>query len=300
MNTYKIEYHIRTLAENAVNVNGEKPGFEIEGIKLEHWDFNHRDGWKGDAWLASSEIAAKNFSEAYKLFMDKLSKIVPRIAFVGQCYTKTFGQPFLITKRNSTISFFGDYHAVKHVGLMFLESQESALNRLMTSDINDAFFYYWNDATNTMGYAPKLLVMFSAIEALAKKPNGDKDWHLIVEILGQELKDKIFKHREGLRHRLIHGEYFSVQDSDEDNYVEIIHKKIILYFNNSVLKSDLLTMDVTGPQRHPFANTEYSHRFIRSGDEETMLSLKSVLAELQKHPDIWPFKYVEPDQTSDY
>jgi hypothetical protein len=232
--------------------------------------------------------------------MEKLARIVPRIAFVSQGYTETFGQPFLITKKDSNIAFFGDYHESGHVGLMFFEEQAAALNKLLSGEINEAFFYYWNDATNTIGYVPKLLVMFSAIEALAKKPNGDKDWTLIEKILGKELKDEIFEPKNGLRHRLTHGEYFSLQDSGKNNYVEVIHKKVISYFNDSVLGSNLLTSNVTSPQRHPFGNTEYSHFFIRPDNNDFVLNLKNVLAESQDKPNKWPFELLNQSDVTDY
>lgn len=300
MHTYKIEYRIRTLAENAVNMDSEKPSFEVDGIKLEHWDFNHRDGWVVEAWLATAKIKANDYKKAYKIFMVKFARIVPRIAFVSQCFTETFGEPFLITREDTNIAFFGDYHETGHVGLMFLEDQKAALDKLLVKDIDDAFFFYWNDAINTIGYAAKLLVMFSAIEALAKKPNGVKDWEFIKEILGNELYNEIFEQRKGLRHRLTHGEYFSPQDSGKSNYVEIIHKKVILYFNNSVLKSNLLTENTISPQRHPFGNREYSHLFIRPNDDDFMLGLINVLTEVQSKPNAWPFDLVDPNQTADF
>ena len=39
---------------------------------------------------------------------------------------------------------------------------------LRDAEIPDEFFYYWNDATNSSGYAAKLGLMFSAVEVLAK------------------------------------------------------------------------------------------------------------------------------------
>jgi hypothetical protein len=82
---------------------------------------------------------------------------------------------------------------------------------------------------------------FSAIEALVKIRNGSnpgqKDWSKLERILGVGLKTEIWGERgdptNALRHRLVHGEYFNPQDSTK-NYLELMHKKIIAYFNEAV------------------------------------------------------------------
>lgn len=279
---YKVEYRIETLAENAVGVTSDQPTFTIDGITFTHWDFNHRDGWASDAWLAEAKIEANDYRQAHKQFMDKISRIVPRVAFVSQCYTESLNQPFLIVKEGSEIGFYADYFDSGHVGLMFMDEQKSALDKLLGSQIDDDFFFYWNDAVNTIGYAPKLLVMFSAIEALAKQPNGKKDWVLIENILGTDLKSEIFEPKTGLRHRLVHGEYFSPQDFRPKDYVGEIHKKVMAYFNKSVLGADLLTEDVHNPQRHFFGNKMVGMCFLRPKDSSAHLTLKEVLADFSE------------------
>jgi hypothetical protein len=274
---YLIQQKIGTLAENAVNVAKSDPSFTVDDITFYQWEFNHRDGWLGDAWLAEATIDAENFSDAYRQFRAKLVRIVPRIAFVGQAYTEFGNQPFLILKEGSDIAYFYDILDRRHVGLMFQEDEEAALRALIDNhEVSDEFFLYWSDAVNTIGYSPKLLVMFSAIEALAKKPNGKKDYGKIEAILGPELKQEIFTPTTGLRHRLTHGEHFSVNDFSK-NYVEEIHKKIVQYFNQEILGSKLITEDVTGPQRHLFGNKELGRYFIKAKKTGAQLRLREVL-----------------------
>ncbi len=300
---YKIQYRIETLAENAVGAIDAHPSFVIDGIAFTQWDFNHRDGWISDAWLAETEIEASDYKIAHKIFVDKLALVVPRVAFVSQCYTETLGQPFLIVKSNSDIGLFADFFDSGHVGLMFMENQKSALDKLLRSPIDNAFFYYWNDAVNTIGYAPKLLVMFSAIEALAKKSNGKKDWTLIENILGKDLANEIFEPKKGLRHRLIHGEYFSQQDFHPKDYVGIIHQQVMSYFNKYILGSNLLSENVINPQRHFFGNKMFSYYFIKPKDNSAHLTLKEVLADFNSSKDRRPtsFEHVyDKDLTANY
>ena len=58
-----------------------------------------------------------------------------------------------------------------------MTTQQKALLALLgCPQIPEEFFYYWNDAVNSTGYSSKLVLMFSAIEALVKKPDGEKDF----------------------------------------------------------------------------------------------------------------------------
>jgi hypothetical protein len=154
--------------------------------------------------------------------------------------------------------------------------------------IPDEFYKYWNDAVNTIGYSPKLLLMFSALEALVKKPNGKKDWALLESILGTDLKDKIFTPRTGLRHRLTHGEYFNPTDTSDD-YVRVIHKKVVEYFNG-LLGSDVISIDTIDPQRHFFGNKMVGKFFLRPKEAETELRLRDVVADFEAN-DHYATKY---------
>ncbi len=284
MNKYKIEQKILTLAQCAVMENREKPAsFEVEKIKFSHWDFDYKEGWRGKSWVAISVVEAKDYRKAFLEFNKKLSKIISRISLIGQCYVEYFAESFLIHKEGSDIALFRYVQDRRPVGLMFMEKELKALEALLkNSKIKEEFYRYWNDAVNATGYSAKLLLMFSAIEALAKKKNK-KDWVLIEKILGKKLEQEIFRRNTGLRHRLVHGEYFNRKDLKKD-YVEMIHKKIIHYFNAEILKNNLISEDIKHPQRHFWGNKEEPLKvFIKKRNKNICFSLVDVLNDLKKN-----------------
>jgi len=176
LNEYKIEYRILTLVNCAVIEEGNKPAsFDIDGVKFSHWDFNYSDGWVTNAWLATITLKTKNNQEALSKFIKKLSRLIPRIALISQAYVEYLSEPYLIHEIGNNIASFRYTKDVGATGLMFMDDERKALVKLLKDKkIPEAFYYYWNDAVNTTGYSAKLLLMFSAIEALAKK-NGEKD-----------------------------------------------------------------------------------------------------------------------------
>jgi len=288
MNTYRIEQKILTLAECAVMEDREKPAsFQLDDVEFSHWDFNFMAGWINDAWIAIATINAENYRQAYACFNNKLSKIIPRISLISQVYIEYLIEPFLINKNESDIAFFRYTKDTRPVELMFAEEELRALEILIRkTEISDEFFYYWNDATNTIGYSAKILLMFSAVEALAKKlakeskQNGGRkskeDFEK--EILGDDLYKECFKKTTGLRNRLVHGDYFQLDDSKK-NYVETIHKKVISYFNKKVFKKNLIEENVINPQRNFWFNKEGGEFFIKIKNKNQKFSLKEVLNE---------------------
>lgn len=282
---YEIQHRIETLAQSVGPVDDLGAPFLSMDIQFSHWDFNFSEGWKGHYWLAKGTVDAPNCNDGYEKFHGKMAKIVPRIALLSQCYTDWLVQPFLILRSDAEIALFRFTRDRGATGLMFTGELQQALTSLLeNSQIPEEFFYYWNDAVNSTGYSSKLVLMFSAIEALVKKPDGGKDFAKLESILGSELKTALWGTKGsssgGLRHRLIHGEYFNPDDSGKD-YLNLVHKKIIAYFNNAILGKKLINENVVSPQRHPFGNKEESTFFIRARGSKTT-NLKDVLADAQK------------------
>ena len=288
---YEIQQRIKTLSRNTVGIlDGNQPAsFSLLNIKFSHWDFTWRDGEKQNHWLASSNVEASTVDEAYSEFSAKLARIVPKIALISQCYVQHLAQSFLIHRTDSPVAFVRYRVEINGVGLMFREQHLTALNLLLDqSEVPEEFYYYWNDAVNVVGYSPKLLLMFSAIEALVKiragKDKGAKDWEKLECILGSELKTDLFgvkgNSASGLRHRLVHGEYFNHDDSGKD-YFDLVHKRIISYFNDVVLKEKLISQDIVRPQRHFQGNTEEGVFYIRSKGGQP-LNLKDFLSDVNK------------------
>ncbi len=276
---YKIEQRISTIAQNALMNAGQVGSFEISNIKFSHWDFNHRDAWIGDAWLGETEIDAANMLDALNVFSRRMDKVVSRISLITQSYIEHTNESFLIHRIDSEIAFFRGIIEVSGGGLMFMESHQKALEKLMDDiSIPNEFYYYWNDATNAVGYPAKLLLMFSAIEALVRK-QGEKDIMLQEEILGKDLSDRIFIPNAGIRHRLVHGEYFGENDRDH-NYLELVHNKVVSYFNRKILKEELIDEGIVAPQRHKFGNKNGGNSFVQSNTDLNDLNLKMVLGAL--------------------
>ena len=281
MTKYTVEYRIQTLAKNAVLEANKKPAeFFVDDIKFSQWDFNYNDGCLGDYWISKLEIEAETGFKAYEICVKKLKRIIPRLALISQCFIEYHAQPFLIKKDGSELGFFGYIKENNGTGLMFMENEKNALETLLKDKlIPEEFYYYWNDAVNTIGYSAKLLLMFSAIESLSKKSNGKKDPNLIIKILGEELNKKLFQQKTGIRHKLIHGEYF---EDLKTNYLEPVHKRVIQYFNRSIFKSKLICEKVRYPQRHFFGNKERSSFFIKRKKEGT-LNFKEVLNDFDEN-----------------
>ncbi len=286
MKKYKIEHKILSLSHCAVMTNEGKPtSFTAEGITFSHWDFNYRDGWLTDSWIASAEVESSDLLTAINDFRKKLFRLIPRIALITQSYIDFISESFLVHDISKNIAYLRYIEDHKGGGMMFMEKEEKALKKLLENkDISDEFYNYWQDAVNTIGYSAKLLLMFSAIEALVKK-NGKKDWNLMNTILGEDLVKELFEeNNNGLRHRLVHGEYFSKKD-DGKNYLESIHKKVINYFNSSIFDESLISENVVQPQRHFFGNKGEAKLFIENKDKSSIFNLKDVLKDFNNHKD---------------
>lgn len=291
---YRLEQRIHTLAKNFVGSELlTAPEFTEEGVTFSSW-VRHpsNEMWTNKYWLATTEIDTRDIAEAWQLFWDKLSKSIPRICVVSQCYTEHLGQPLLIRRSDLDIAFVRWTHQRDGTGLVFGDNELKAFKSLMTdSRIPDEFFWYWNDATNSTGYASKLLLMLSAVETLVNKPTTkgrpEKDYDKLVAILGPELKEE-FWGKEGnstdaLRHRLAHGRYFTSGDAGKD-YLELLQRKIIAYLNDAIFTEKLIKENIVHPQRHPTDNMDESRFFLRSRGSAA-LSLIDVAADLEKNFD---------------
>lgn len=284
---YRVEQRIHTLAQNVVDhPTGLPPTFTAEGVTFTPW----QEWWTHPYWLATSDIEADNFKGSWEAFQKCLSRLVPRISVVSQCYAAYRVEPFLILREGSDVSFVRWVEERGSAGLMFMENEQEALELLLKSpEIPDEFHFYWNDATNSTGYASKLVLMLSAVEALVKiKTPGrkpQKDWDKLEQILGPELKNELWgtkdDHEKALRHRLIHGEYFQPKDGQID-YFQLLHVSVIKYLNESILKMPLLDENIVTPQRHPFGNKLEGRSWIRTMDNAP-LTLIDILTDMEKN-----------------
>lgn len=284
MNQYIIQQKIKTISSLGFFEKDALVPMIINDIEFNQWDFSIPDGCKGDAWVAKGKEGAGNYREAFANFRKKLSKIVPKVAFVSQCYMDYVQESFLVFRINDNpdkITFMHHVSSRGATGLMFMEDEKENLDKIDLD--NNEFFWYMNDCYNTTGYIAKLLLMFAALESLAGKEiktddegneyeNYNKD--TMKEILGNGLFNEIYG-KDGLRHKLTHGEYIDPSFSGT-NYVESLHKLILEYFNKKY-KTKLDT-GITHPQRHPFGNSYYMNAFIKP-KEGNNIELKEIIEE---------------------
>lgn len=284
---YRIQQRIETLAHNAVMKDGGlEAAFSVGPVRYSHWDFDAGRGWPSDLWLAEGAVEAADYKAAFRTFRQELNRAIPKIALIGQAYIDFLQQPLLIVRESEEIGFLRYLRKKSGVGLMFVDDHLKSLVRLLEdASIPEEFYYYWNDVVNAVGYTPKLLLMCAAIECLTRTGHGKKDWEKVVQVLGVELKEELYGIKgdssTGLRHRLAHGDYFGADHSGK-NYVEVIHKKVMAYFNDHVLKERLLELNIVSPQRHFVGGLEGGSWFLKAKDSGP-LSLKSILLDFEKN-----------------
>ena len=93
-----------------------------------------------------------------------------------------------------------------------------------------------------------------------------------------------------MRHRLTHGEYFGAEHNGK-NYLELIHKKILAYFNKKIFSKPYLQEDVVHPQRHFFGNKQGGRYVIQRKDGIKTFSLKDLLEDFNENGFRTPEKY---------
>lgn len=283
MNTYIIQHRLHTLAQYyASKDNCITTSFDLDDAKFSHWSFNIVEGYRTQFWIIEDQVSAKNYIDAIAKFNKKISVIIAKMSLISQCYSEYLDQPYLIYKQGSDIAFFRYTKSSTGVPLGFGDDSLCALKDLHNrQDINSEFYYYWNDMINATGYSAKLLLMCSALEALVKSSiNQKQKYEFLEDILGYELKDKIWGTNLGIRHRLIHGEYFS-EEADKENYLQQIYEKVVGYFNDEIFKSSLIR-NVKNPQRHPDGNKRGGNYWIKRTKKSPHFELKSLVNECDK------------------
>jgi len=288
MNQYIVQQKIKTISDLCILEKDNPVPMIIGGIEFMQWDFSIAQGCTGDAWIAEGKEDADNFHDAVFSFRKKLNKIVPKIAFISQCYMDYTQEPFLILRINDNLAniAFVYYTTNRNApGLMFMAEEKDNFDKLNLK--NNEFFWYMSDCYNTIGYTAKLLLMFAALESLAgkdiKTDEDGKEYETynkenMKTILGNELFNEIYG-QGGLRHKLTHGEYIDSSFSGK-NYVEVLHNLILEYFNKNFDMK--LNTGVVHPQRHPFGSAYEIKTFIKPKEGNDIgMTLKNVLIDLE-------------------
>lgn len=261
---------------NNANISSQNPHtFTVDGVTFRPWRVDPREYWRAGEWLVEASLEAATLEEVFRNYELKMSRIVPRIAFVGQAYINDRMGSIFIRRDDKDFGWLRSIVEQDPVSLDFMDEEREALDALLSNTtVPDAFYHYWNDAVNTTSYTGKLLLMFGAIDSFAMRGKRQSKRK---EVLGVEFANEIYA-EDGLRNRLTHGEYLN--DSDGKNYVELAHKKVLDYFNKSILKKDILELDIVGPQRHFDENYEGMRVFVKQADSEHLLDLRALVEDI--------------------
>lgn len=238
--------------------------FQLDGFEFKHWDFNLREGFIGDFWIAKKIIIATNFIEAINGFRSQLQQLIEKMSFVGQTYFSCLEQPFLIFKdenESNKIFFIRYSEESKSVGLPFNKDEIDSLKTIKDAT-NQEFYTYWNESNNAISYKGKLTMLIKSLEALAgaiqkvdkciygrANKRTSTDLERIKLILNdKDLYEDIFG-KGGIRHKLSHGKKVNFEKRD---YVLDIYNAIIKHFNDYFHIS--INTKVKNPQRNPYGN----------------------------------------------
>jgi hypothetical protein len=279
MNTYKIERRLHIFSRLWGVDEKEIASFAMNNISFSHWEWNYANGATTHYWLIEQEVNATDYRKAFEIHYKESEEIVSKLAFITQSYCEDKREPFLIHKKNSDIVYFRYTRDSSGVPLYFNKNSLNVLIKLLeNTHVPKQFYYYWNDMINSTNYSSKLLLLCSALEALAKGLYPNKKKHdALREILGEDLHLKLWERdHKGIRHRLTHGEYFN-DETDNENYVQQAYEKILDFFNSTILEDKLLNTDVKNPQRHFSGNKEGGHYFLQNRNGKKEFTLKELL-----------------------
>lgn len=272
MNTYIIEQRISTLADLwLVKESGYiTREMTIDDFMFNQWRVPQGTGMRSDkAWIAKKEIRSNTGNRALNRFRTELNDIVLRLGFVSQCYMDFYEEPFVLFRRTNNIDklfFYRHIESRKGVGLHFGNSELNTYRQIIDYEYSEAFKFL-QECRNTIGYVPKLLLLFSALEAMCGKVSKDDgtsepystyNKEVMKEILSNSLYNKLFG-KEGIRHKLDHGEM--IESAFGKNYVEEIYTKIVTYFN-SKYKTNIRT-DIVHPMRHFYRNSYHMDLWLK-------------------------------------
>ncbi len=267
MNKYIIEQEIDSLLKNHYfEWQKSITSFEFEWITFSEKNYSYWEWAFWNKWIINCELEWENYKDVLNIYSYKISKIIPKISFIGQAYIN-YNYWSLLVKKWDIWLFFYRYNN-EPVWLNFWKNkQDILLDLYYNKDIPQEFFSYWYDLINTTSYTWKILLLCCSIESLLPKKhkwktlNKEQSEHnkevnkLRKKIIWNDLDNDLFwRDDKWLRHRIIHWEYFSPEDFKK-NYVVEIHNRIIDYFNKEIINIDeKIPLWIIDPQRNLFIN----------------------------------------------
>ncbi len=281
MNTYLIEHKIRTLAKLWDNK------FTHNGLEFRHWDLTMQEGSIGKAWIVRSEMDAPTVVDAINDFRRSLMRLLDRIAFLSQCYTYANIESFMVVRQNANpkqiflLSYVKD---IEGVSLSFREDEVKSLEQLESYAEKGDVFRYLCEAANATSYYTRLVMLISALEAIAgekteKKGRKQTDKAYIRDqiLKDSELYGRIFKHGKGIRNCLLHGGKidFTAAEHRDIDYIDNIYKAIVRYFNEN--HGTNINTRVVKPLRTPHGNYTISRPWLKPKQTGYAFDLKTVI-----------------------
>lgn len=268
MNDYLIKYKISTVSE-LVNI------FQYEGYDFQAYD--PRESWNCDAWVASRIIKAKDAGEARYIFLNGLMPLVEHFSTISQCGFRFIANSYFIYKQTNNsekIVYIYYVRPVNHTGLMFWDNEVAQLEKIKKVPKQKGFFYIM-EAANATTFYTRLVMLIGAVEAFAGEViiKGQKrtDPVMLKKILGDTLKERLYKYGDGLRNKLLHGtiEGHHLFEGINDEIYNKLREYLRSYFDIQ------LEENVVDPQRNFYGNFEVAKFYMKFKDE-LVLDLKTV------------------------
>ncbi|MDE0243251.1 MAG: hypothetical protein OYG31_00865 [Candidatus Kaiserbacteria bacterium] len=244
MNEYHIAQSFKTLLK-VYGVNGQKYDDRSHPDSLLTID-NLKVGSISDRRIVAYSVKkAETWEDALNQFLSETDKYLSVISFLKQTALE---KPCGVAIYKEGAEYAGLLVPVyESLGMSVSPFCVEQIKSLVDHDgIPCEFFKYWRDAQATPSYPGKILLMFSALEALEKKKDC-KRYEIIDKIVegGEGERKKIVK----FRGRLVHGGYF---DSKESVVLyEVLHKRVMEYIAKEVFGDKV-------PQRGPFSKESVS------------------------------------------
>lgn len=291
MNIYKIERKVYTYSEI-----WESQNFELKGYSFKNWEFSHKKGCYGNAWLVSKEIKEKSIHKALKKFNKELHPILIRASYVSQCGMQHDVNPLLIEKisKNPEKIFYLYYvNEVKESSLYFARDEQESLAEIIKLR-NNATFEFLSASNNSYTYHARLVSLIMALESMASEKEverkcancgkkdsykaTDKNYIKNVILKDQDLFKKIYDYKTGFRNSIFHGKYLKPEDGID--YAQIIYNKIREFFTEKYKIK--INNVVVGAPRNGLGKYEQAFLWAKPKDPSKKLNFKQLLIKYKK------------------
>lgn len=269
MNSYLIQYKISSMATLIKD-------FSYEGYDFSAYDI--QEPWKDDVWVASKTVETNTAGEARRNFINGLLPLMQEFSLVSQCAFRFVANTYVIYKLNNNeekVFYVYFVQGTEPVGLHFDTEEISKLFQIREIENNQSLFFL-NEAANATTFYTKLTMLILVVEGLAGEIEDKRGFKLTnrtktKEILGNDLDEKLFASRIGLRNILFHGK---VKDHQPfEGLSEVIYSKIREWLSSKYNIN--LETSIVDPQRNFHENYVETHNYWQF-KKKVILNLKTI------------------------